>query len=375
MDQQKKVEQGTTPSTVTPSTVVAQENNQDQTVQQATKQEMAKQEQTKQQDTKKEETTQEVAKQDAAKQEVAKQDSAKQELAKEEDTKQETTKQQQDKQGKEESAMKADPKDTQKSADNSGVKSPKFDAKLDELAIQVTTDGVDKYSFAGRVTQRGASQEIKADTLTRPSVNWSKDSKSIYVMRSDRRDIKDLWVINSLATPRPTLETYPYSMPGEEKIRKTELFWFQAGQKSLTLVKQHWKDEFYSDFRFSEGSSHLRFLRRDRLLRNVEYCSLALSNGETKCLFDEGFDKSTIAPKGVRWLENNQELIWWSERSGWGHFYLYDGDGKLKNPITSGTYFADRIVDLDEVNRILYFTALGREPGENLNYRHLYSVV
>ena len=359
VEEQKKIDQGTTPSPVTPSTAVAQENNQDRTVQQETKQEGVKQEQIKQQDVKKEETTQEVVKQ---------------EVAKQEDTKQDTTKQLQDKQGKEESAMKADPKDAQKAADTSGSKPPKFDAKLDELAIQLTTDGVDKYSFAGRVTQRGASQEIKADTLTRPNVNWSKDSKSIYVMRSDRRDIKDLWVINSLATPRPTLETYPYSMPGEEKIRKTELFWFQAGQKSLTLVKQHWKDEFYSDFRFSDDSSHLRFLRRDRLLRNVEYCSLALANGETTCLFNEGFDKSTIAPKGVRWLENNQELIWWSERSGWGHFYLYDGNGKLKNPITSGAYFADRIVDLDEVNRILYFTALGREPGENLNYRHLYSV-
>lgn len=256
-----------------------------------------------------------------------------------------------------------------------GEQKPKFDPKWDELAIQLTTDGVDKYSFAGRMSsRRGSTQEIKDDTLTRPNVTWSDDSKSFYVTRSDSRGVQDLWVINSLSTPRPTLETYPYPMPGEESIRKTELYWFQIGNKSLSPIKKRWKDEFYSDLKFNEANDELRFLRRDRLLRNVEYCSLKLGSGEIKCLFEEGFDKSTIAPKGIRFLNNNKEMIWWSERSGWGHFYLYDADGKLKNAITSGPYFAERIVDLDEENRILYFTALGKEPGENLNIRHLYSV-
>ncbi len=253
--------------------------------------------------------------------------------------------------------------------------SPKFDPKWDELAVQLTTDGVDKYSYAGRLSsRRGATQEIKDDTLTRPNATWSNDSKSFYITRSDSRGVKDLWVINSLSTPRPTLETYPYPMPGEENIRKTELNWFRVGNKTLSLIKKRWKDEFYSDLRFSEANDELRFLRRDRLLRNVEYCSLSLASGEIKCLFEEGFDKTTIAPKGIRFLNNNKEMIWWSERSGWGHFYLYDADGKLKNAITSGPFFAERIVDLDEENRILYFTALGKEPGENLNFRHLYSV-
>ncbi|XZE21358.1 prolyl oligopeptidase family serine peptidase [Pirellulaceae bacterium SH449] len=252
---------------------------------------------------------------------------------------------------------------------------PRFNPKWDELAIQLTTDGSDKYSFAGRlVSRRGTTQEIKDDTLTRPNINWSKDSKSFYVTRSDSRGVKDLWVINSLSSPRPTLETYPYPMPGEENVRKTELHWFQVGNKALKPVQKRWKDEFYSDLRYSDSNEELRFLRRDRLLRNVEYCTLNLATGETKCLFEEGFDKSTIAPKGIRFLNDNKEMIWWSERSGWGHFYLYDADGKLKNAITFGPYFAERIVDLDEENRILYFTALGREPGENLNYRHLYSV-
>ena len=45
---------------------------------------------------------------------------------------------------------------------------------------------------------------------------WSQDSKKFSVERSDSRKVKDLWVIDALAQPRPKLETYRYSMPGED---------------------------------------------------------------------------------------------------------------------------------------------------------------
>lgn len=46
---------------------------------------------------------------------------------------------------------------------------------------------------------------------------WSEDSKHIAITKVDNRKVKDLWVINSIADPRPTLETYKYWMPGEKE--------------------------------------------------------------------------------------------------------------------------------------------------------------
>lgn len=347
-----------------------QETNQEQGKQEEVKQEETKQEQEKQVE-KQEETKQEQVQQEEVKQDEIKQEEIKQEHEKQEETKQEEVKQDGQQQNTETTEQKT--QESEKPVDEATA-GPKVDPKWDELAVQITTDGADKYSFAGRSGRRGAPQEIKEDALSRPNITWSKDSQKFYVSRSDSRGVNDLWVINSLATPRPALETYSYPMPGEEAVRKSELYWFQLGQTALTRIAPRWKDEFYSDIRFSETHDSIRFLRRDRLLRNVEYCALELANGQIKSIFEEGFEKSTIAPKAIRFLKNNEEMIWWSERSGWGHFYLYDNQGQLKNAITSGTFFADRLVDLDEENRILYFTALGREPGENLNYSHLYSI-
>ena len=72
-------------------------------------------------------------------------------------------------------------------------------------------------------------------------------------------------------------------------------------------------------------------------------------------------------------LGDGAELIWYSDRTGWGHLYLYDAQtGRLKNAITSGDWLVVDIQAVDEARREIYFTAVGRERGRDPYYRHLY---
>jgi dipeptidyl-peptidase-4 len=65
-------------------------------------------------------------------------------------------------------------------------------------------------------------------------------------------------------------------------------------------------------------------------------------------------------------------LFWYSQRNGWGHLYLYDGQtGELKNQITRGDWLVRGVTKVDEDHRLIYFTASGREAG-NPYYRYLY---
>src|SRR5262249_43271455 len=118
----------------------------------------------------------------------------------------------------------------------------------------------------------------------------------------------------------------------------------------------------------------LRMIRHDRLLRNAELCSVNLCSGETKCLISEGFENANVFTQAPRYIDETGEFLWWSERSGWGHYYLYDQDGKLKKAVTSGNYRASSIVNLDVKGRVLWFRGNAREPGENVYYQHLYAV-
>src|SRR5690606_852353 len=75
----------------------------------------------------------------------------------------------------------------------------------------------------------------------------------------------------------------------------------------------------------------------------------------------------------TRILGEGAEIVWYSDRSGWGHLYLYDGQsGRLKNAITQGEWLVHDIMAVDESRREIYFTAGGREAGRDPYYRHLY---
>ena len=78
----------------------------------------------------------------------------------------------------------------------------------------------------------------------------------------------------------------------------------------------------------------------------------------------------------ARWVvDDGNELLWISEQDGWAHLYLYDGrTGEKKRQITSGSWIVREIRYVDEENRVVYFTAAGKETGRDPYYRHLYRV-
>ena len=119
------------------------------------------------------------------------------------------------------------------------------DAKIQE--VQLTTDGEEHYGFARRLTdeakttlkkdQKGDTKHKDGPRVPAIGVQWSKDSKKFSAVRNDQRKVADLWVINALASPRPTLETYRYAMPGEEHVDQAELLVFDRDTKKRETVK------------------------------------------------------------------------------------------------------------------------------------------
>lgn len=88
------------------------------------------------------------------------------------------------------------------------------------VEIQLTKDGTEHFGY-------GIPYSIlNTDTLCNGKPRgvwgyWSPDSKHFVTIVSDDRKVKDLWVINSVAQPRPTLETYRYQMPERWKLPKS----------------------------------------------------------------------------------------------------------------------------------------------------------
>ncbi len=273
----------------------------------------------------------------------------------------------------------------------------KDDKKNDEKKNDEKKDGKDGDTEEGEDGKEDGEEEDEEEeeTKKRPRVSWAPDSTAFYATRRDSRDVEELFLVNSLSEPRPTLETYSYALPGEENVSTSELYVFDRTRKELFHVEGKWKDEGYQNLHWPKAppsdsdddddedaeepdvtgsGDELRMIRRDRLVRNVEMCSINTRTSEVRVLLEDGFDGANISSKSVRYLKDRGEMIWWSERSGWGHYYLYGMDGEFKNAITSGVFRASQIVEVDQDKGLLYFRGNGREPGENVYYQHLYRV-
>lgn len=230
----------------------------------------------------------------------------------------------------------------------------------DSTEIQLTTDGVPYYSFAADAADTTTTKRVRA------RASWFKNSGKFYVMRSDVRKVKDLYVIDVLAQPRPKLETYRYAMPGEEFVPQPELVVFDPAAVSRVDVDlKKWKDQTISVAWTSQKSADkMIVIRKDRALKNLEVCSVNSNTGEVKVLFSDQihpYFNNDYSQLSV--LNEGNDIIYWSEKTGWGQLYLYDGNGTLKNQITNGYFVTGRIERIDTLGRMIYFEGFGREQG------------
>jgi len=261
------------------------------------------------------------------------------------------------------------------------------DTTLVEQAL--TTDGVADYEYGwGDRGEDNVEVEKKKNDRKRAPVLWSTDSKQFILTRTDQRKVKDLWVIHNTRDPRPTLETYKYAMPGEKEQPITDLVHYSfETQKLSELPISTFKDQTVSlwsttpaantrddDFRpttWLGNPNEFYFALTSRDLKRVDVLRWNLKTNQKEVLIEErsntyiDFEKPELV---------GNDLIWWSERDGWGHFYLYGKDGTYKRQLTSGPYHTAGAARVDAGLRKLYFTANGREKGEDPYYEHLYSV-
>ncbi len=255
---------------------------------------------------------------------------------------------------------------------------------------RLTTDGMENFSYGDSYNETNVEREKNKHKRKPAIVYWSPDSRHFAMVKTDQRKVKDLWVINSIAEPRPTLETYKYQMPGEKEAPEDYLLLFDMENKTHREINvSSYKDENISlwsaNARRSDRDNDWRTLRwlgtnakfyltrTSRDLKRIDVLAASVADGSITPLIQER-QNTYVETRKLGLVNNGKEIIEWSERDGWAHFYLYDETGKLKNQITSGAFHCEDIEGIDDQKRVLYFSANGVEKGEDPYYMHLYKI-
>ena len=199
---------------------------------------------------------------------------------------------------------------------------------------------------------------------------WSRDGSQIAFEEVDETHIPVYRIVHQGRddTGESAQEDHRYPFAGEPNARVRlgvasasggDPVWMDLGDdEDIYLARVDW---------MPDGSLCAQLQNREQT--RLDLVRFDTSTGQGVTLLTESSDVWINLHTMFRLLADGR-FIWASERSGFRHLYLYDGEGKLVRQLTDGNWAIDSLSGVDQDAGLVYFT--GTKDGAT--ECHLYSV-
>ena len=241
---------------------------------------------------------------------------------------------------------------------------------------QLTTDGVKDFGYA--------TSNAGWTTRAAPSLAWSPDGKKIATQQQDERLVGDMYLVETPVNGgHPVLRQWKYPLPGDTVVAMISRVIIDVETGKITRLQM--APDYHramsednidmGEYLWSPDGARLGFVSTDRYHRSSVAKLADVATGAVKTLFTESAD--THVQTRVQWqiLWATGEALWYSQRDNTAQMYLYDiTTGNLKNRITNGVGPITRIAKIDQATRTMWYDAVGKEPGQDPYFTHLYKI-
>lgn len=240
---------------------------------------------------------------------------------------------------------------------------------------QLTDDGSQTYAYA---MLPEAARQISSTEAT-----WSPKSQKILTFQVDDRQVKELPIIQFApeGSVRPVASSYRVAFPGDEHVPMFRMTIVDAESGKQTRVHYpdipavRMLDTPIGGGRawWSADGQTAYFVEITRGEKTARLIAVDASTGETRKVFEENteegylelgqmvYTSTALAP-----LPQRNQLIWYSERTGQAHLYLYDlSTGEMVRPLTSGDFIVRDLLHVDEARHEMILSIAGRDAAKN----------
>lgn len=239
-----------------------------------------------------------------------------------------------------------------------------FLKERDKVTVQVTTE-TNKDIVCGQSVHR---DEFGIDG----GIFFSPKGNYLAYYRMDQSMVKDYPVIKWDVTPAK-VENVKYPMAGGNSHEVTLCVYDPATAKTVSMqTGTTEKDHYLTSVTWSPDEKYIfiAILNRDQnhlWLNKYD----AKTGAKVKTLFEETNPKYVHPMHALTFIPGqNNEFIWWSERDGYDHLYLYNTEGKLIRKLTKGKWVVNEIAGINTASKKVIITASKESPLE----KHIYSV-
>ena len=230
------------------------------------------------------------------------------------------------------------------------------------------------YSNTRRLTQDGTIGKYYSNRI-----QWSPDGK--YILVCKRRPVEKRYVYYVESSPsdqlQPKLHKQEYAKPGDELPQHypviIEVATGKAVEADASLIGNQYDLEW---LQWSPDSKYVTMEYNQRGHHLYQLLAMDAATGQLRTVVEE--KASTFVNYTRLWrqfINEGKQLLWLSERDNWNHLYLYDvKTSKVIRQITKGPWCVRDIQYVDEKEGTIYFSASGRNSGEDPYHVHYYKI-
>ncbi|MCZ2101624.1 MAG: DPP IV N-terminal domain-containing protein [Chitinophagales bacterium] len=247
--------------------------------------------------------------------------------------------------------------------------------------IALSQDGNASYIYGSNY---GWDQLMKGEnTPPRPNldIKWSPDGSRFLTQIMDARHAKKMYMldysIDSLY--RPELLSYYRGSPGDTAIVYYIYHIYDVKTGKATKINLPPEPHFMDDLagyglKWTADSRYLYATYNHRGYQQKDVIQIDAENGSVKTLFSDHSDTNIDYLTRFMYIDGANQALITSEKSGWKQLYLIDFETATAQAITQGEFVVKDIKAIDTKNKIVYFTAAGKESGFNPYFDLIYRV-
>lgn len=225
----------------------------------------------------------------------------------------------------------------------------------DKKEFRLTYDGSDV--ILNGYASWAYMEEIFGRRTNHQAFWWSPDSKQLAFFRFDDTKVP-LFTITDSPTPHGYVETMRYPKPGDPNASVRVGFVQPEGGPVVWGDFDEQADQYFGTPYWQQDSKALWVQWMNRGQDLLELYAVQPTDGSKSKVYRET-QKAWISlddENRVRFLKTKKQAILTSDQSGWNHLYLYDLNGALLNPITSGSFTVLDVLSVNEKEGTVYFT-------------------
>lgn len=198
---------------------------------------------------------------------------------------------------------------------------------------------------------------------------FSPQGNYLAYYRMDQTMVNDYPIIDWTVMPAvPKIIKYP--MAGGTSHQVTVNIYNPTTGSTVTLKTEGPKDQYLTNVSWSPDEKYvfIAILNREQNHMWLNQYDIVTGN-KVRTLFEEKSDKYVEPLNPLTFIpDHNDEFIWWSQRDGYMHLYLYNTNGKLIKQLTKGKWIVNELIGTNKEANEFIITTTKDSPLEKHTY-------